>query len=280
MGYGRTNAVSLVGGGNGDFYKCASVNTSNQTWTGYKAILVNGAYNFQQTVTSGLSYGDGFIPIVDKIYTDGALAIISGLYSGLPIADIFDATLTSSQTVSGETIIVFDGNVSFNVTQNGIAGAYLDYGCLKYPLTDIPSAFTLAGWIKTSGSGGFLLAIGKDGYSSAVGLWIDYSGYVHIEYGTGGESPYSVDMSGAWHHFALTKSEAVTMYIDGIQRITGTNPSLNVTEKAVYIGGIRRSGEDAADYVVPGYYSTVRLYSRVLSSTEIASLASEYTPTP
>jgi hypothetical protein len=51
-----------------DFYKCASVDTTNQTWTGYKASFQNGTYVFSTTVTSGLSYGAGYQPVVGTAY--------------------------------------------------------------------------------------------------------------------------------------------------------------------------------------------------------------------
>lgn len=48
------------------FYKCASVDTSNKTWTGYKAVLENGFYTITDEQKT-LEYGS-FIPEVGKVY--------------------------------------------------------------------------------------------------------------------------------------------------------------------------------------------------------------------
>ena len=64
-----------------DFYRCASVNTENNTWTGYKAILSNGSYSFEQNVTENLSCGNGFVPIINEIYDKFALIHVADLYT-------------------------------------------------------------------------------------------------------------------------------------------------------------------------------------------------------
>ena len=87
MGYGRTNAFSLSGGGATDFYKCTTVDTVNHTWTGYKAVWYNGIYTFESTVTTGLTYSSSaIVPVVGGIYTDGAL-VKAAPYTGFPSFD-------------------------------------------------------------------------------------------------------------------------------------------------------------------------------------------------
>jgi hypothetical protein len=72
----NANAVSSVT----DFYKCASVDTTNHTWTGYKAVLTDGSYIFEGTATSGLTYGGGFTPVVDKIFDAACLVVVEALF--------------------------------------------------------------------------------------------------------------------------------------------------------------------------------------------------------
>ena len=48
------------------------------TWNGYKAVLVtddegNKYYEFSETLTKGLTYGNGFTPVVDKVYDSEAM---------------------------------------------------------------------------------------------------------------------------------------------------------------------------------------------------------------
>ena len=65
-----------------DFYRCASINTETHKWTGYKAVLSNGRYSFEQNVTENLPYGDGFTPVVNEIYDKFALIHVADLYTG------------------------------------------------------------------------------------------------------------------------------------------------------------------------------------------------------
>jgi hypothetical protein len=55
-----------------------------KTWDGYKAVLTDGVYTFEGTLTTGLVYGDGFIPEVDKIYDADAKVIIANLFGAYP----------------------------------------------------------------------------------------------------------------------------------------------------------------------------------------------------
>ena len=52
------------------YYKCASVDTSAKTWSGYKAVFDSGTgtWSFESDVTAGLAY-TGLTPVVNKIYT-------------------------------------------------------------------------------------------------------------------------------------------------------------------------------------------------------------------
>lgn len=58
------------GGTSAEYYKCASVDTSAKTWSGYKAVFDStaGTWSFSDTVTEGLSY-IGITPVVGKIYS-------------------------------------------------------------------------------------------------------------------------------------------------------------------------------------------------------------------
>ena len=82
------NSITVGGGGSADFYKCASVDASNKTWTGYKAVLADGVYSFEDAVTEGLIYGGGLTPAVKGIYDDGALIEVSKLYQGVYLPGI------------------------------------------------------------------------------------------------------------------------------------------------------------------------------------------------
>lgn len=63
------------------FYRCQQVNESTHTWSGYKANLISGIYQFDNNLTLGLTY-TLVTPNLSGIYTDNALAKIQYLYLG------------------------------------------------------------------------------------------------------------------------------------------------------------------------------------------------------
>lgn len=65
--------------GAADFYQCVFVNATNKKWSGYKAVLKDGRYYFETTITEGLQF-TSVTPEVGKIYTGDALAQIAYLY--------------------------------------------------------------------------------------------------------------------------------------------------------------------------------------------------------
>lgn len=69
--------TEIVVQSNADFYQC--VFSADGLWSGYKAVLENGRYHFETTITEGLKY-TSVKPEVGKIYTVDALAQIAYLY--------------------------------------------------------------------------------------------------------------------------------------------------------------------------------------------------------
>ncbi len=102
---------SLSVGTSAEYYKCASVDTSAKTWSGYKAVFDSGTgtWSFSDTVTGGLSY-TSVTPIVGGIYSADALVTVSMLYDGtvtLP-GCVFYAGLkdNTSELKSGQTLTI------------------------------------------------------------------------------------------------------------------------------------------------------------------------------
>lgn len=60
----------------------STVATSSATWDGYKAVLSNGSYSFEETLTTGLTYSV-VTPTVDGIYSADALVEVKTLYEGI-----------------------------------------------------------------------------------------------------------------------------------------------------------------------------------------------------
>lgn len=89
------------------YYKCASVDTTAHTWTGYEATFANGAWSFAVTITSGLAYGDAYTPVVDGIYDDGCTVSVKKLYDGVV------------EPVNTIMLMHFDDNISYEGTATG-----------------------------------------------------------------------------------------------------------------------------------------------------------------
>jgi hypothetical protein len=133
-----TMVTSGGGGSATDFYKCASVDTVNHTWTGYKAVLSGGYYTFEQTATSGLVYST-ITPEVGKVYSEDAKVVVDYLdvyipepYASIPFTSDYVGTVngTSVDFVSGASgDLYFSGNrLGFqggSVTLTGITTSLL-----------------------------------------------------------------------------------------------------------------------------------------------------------
>lgn len=271
-------AGNVIIGGTADYYKCASVDASNSTWTGYKALLADGVYSFESNSTSGLTYSV-VTPEVGKVYDSSAL-VKASLYQGIFIGNLMNAPMDSNITTEGQALATFANTVTYNVTTDGIAGALIESGSVRFELDSIPQSFTLSGWVKaiSVGSGAFLLTLGNDRANQAAGIVLQ-NGSLHIEYASGGSSTVTADTPENWHHYALTKSGSTfTLYVDGVAIVTATNASNNITDPHVYISGIGSYNPTYPDYTVgQAYYSYVRLHDYALTAAEIAALAAEFT---
>ena len=80
------NAITLITGGGSvggmKFYKCASVDTDNKTWSGYELVLQDGVYVVSDTLTEDLAY-TGFKPVVGKVYSEDGFIEVKDYYTGL-----------------------------------------------------------------------------------------------------------------------------------------------------------------------------------------------------
>lgn len=162
VGYNKTAQefeINSVTVGSMDFYKCASVDTSAKTWTGYKAVLSSGIYSFEKTPTAGLSCNT-VVPVPGKIYTADALAVIEYLFEGFPAVSVtVPLSGDYSGTVNGNSIDVSsgaNGNLSW-----GTFGDELSDTAGEVPLVfDGESYLDLNGVTTDALVGDFTLCIG------------------------------------------------------------------------------------------------------------------------
>ena len=148
----------------------------------------------------------------------------------------------------------------------------------------IQDDFTVAMWVKTTDTAG-----------SAGAQWWNGKGLVDGEVGgggadwgtaivngkfvlgvgsTGGDTTIASSVNindGTWHHIAATRdntSGAMSVYVDGVLRGSGTGP----TGSRTFPPSLRIGSLQTGNNFLNGTLDDVRLYDRILSASEIAGL--------
>ncbi len=267
-------------GGSAEYYRCASVDTTAKTWTGYKAVLTDGVYAFDTTVTTGLTY-TSVTPVVGSIYSADALAIISYLQQAMPIDGlVFHAPLSSHQTTAA---------TGQALTYNRSCTYETSYGvpCVKVPLdntgtttgitfpnTNIPvgsSPSTLSCWIR---SASMWTNQNEDGFLIAGTEWralgIGYSNRLYCVAGSGNALISSAHDYTKWRHVcAVVGTTSLKLYIDGIL-INSMSITLNTPTGSNSGLGTNRYSDI--------YLAGARIYNRELTDSDVILLSHEFNP--
>lgn len=92
------------------YYKCASVDTSAKTWSGYKAVFDStaGTWSFESGITDGLTY-TSVTPVVGGIYSSDALVAVASVYLGYYPTS---APVDPISTTDGDWIIASSGDLN------------------------------------------------------------------------------------------------------------------------------------------------------------------------
>ncbi len=144
------------------------------------------------------------------------------------------------------------------------------------------SPFSLAAWVKTTGTGHFIVA-GRhrativQGYFLALNAGAGYGlpgkAYAYVSTGPGNEPISTTTVTdGQWHHLLMTHRPGgpATIYIDGVLEATG-NPGYNPTDAPFIVGGLFNSGSvPVGSY--DGLVDDVQLYSGVLNGRQICQI--------
>lgn len=268
VGYNKTAQefeINSVTVGSMDFYKCASVDTSAKTWTGYKAVLSSGIYSFEKTPTAGLSCNT-VVPVPGKIYTADALAVIEYLFEGFPAISVtVPLSGDYSGTVNGNSIDVSsgaNGNLSWGTFGDGLSDT-----AGEFPLVfDGESYLDLNGVTTDALVGDFTLCIGTclinpekrqgilsttegchiaiDYYNGKYNLWVGSGDYWDIQadyndgmgtYG-GGSIPFKNAMPV---HLVITRKGKVwKLFVDGELSVTAEREIAIQAGKTLRLGMI------------------------------------------
>ena len=132
------------------------------------------------------------------------------------------------------------------------------------------SAFTISGWIKKDGDGGWYAM-----YSANTELWFGVGASEQVRLHVGGsdyiDTAVSVITVGVWHHIVATYDGSTTgkIYIDGVDQALTSSGTLNVPiATASNIGKLSTS---ATNYF-EGFMCNIGLWSAALTQAQIKSI--------
>jgi hypothetical protein len=162
--------------GDNAVYKCASVDTVNKTWSGYKAIWSDEyGYSFSETLTDGLSYGSAFEPIPGGVYDRDVMVEVSELFEAVrPITTNDNACLIyiDGSSLTNQALAPNKHEVTFG------SGVSLQDG---YVITPNNSSGVITTTAQSDGYGGALSEWTWDFYFVSDGTTLEISG--HTSYG-------------------------------------------------------------------------------------------------
>lgn len=257
-------AANAVPQGTG-FYKCASVDTTNQTWTGYRATFQNGTHVFSTTVTTGLSYGSGYQPVVGTTYNDNC-TVIATLFTGTPDTAI---------TINGESL---SGD---NWTTTGSQSTTAKFGThsidvrhdkhisITHGLNVLNDAWTVGFFcsLYIFESSRNVLVNNDNDTEGGFCLWIDNGSSATLN--IRGEASISLEISmttNRWTHIRLTHigNGVLRVYVDGVYKGTGTFTGGSPTEFRIgtFIYG------DESSYFFEGLIDEVECFALTESQIE------------
>lgn len=267
-----------------DFYKCSYVNSDS--WGGYKAVLTDGFYRFESTLTSNLTYSV-VTPEVGKVYADGAL-VRAFLYDGIPSDGlVFYAPLSTSANAAetGQSLI-YAGNYSFS-TYQGIQAMNLQGGCVSVSTvaqSGLDNGFALSMWICNADWTDTSIVAGMGSWddSSQQQWWglQSYNGASSFCYRPGINVGSRTNLEAdTWYHVVYQISNGFAKaWVNGAEDLNAALEfsAVECSGKPLYLGSLYGN---PSSYPLNGYIAALRLYNRVLSSAEITALSREFTPT-
>ena len=262
-----------------EIYKCASVDTSAKTWTGYKAVLTDGVYSFEETLTTGLSYS-AVEPEVGKVYSADALIEVKKLFDGtdphLLLYFSMDDTGKAVDKVNGIELSA-SGNATGGVPGvigncwQASDGGYLSGSNTAFAL---PKVFTFNLLVNFSSSGdcATVFEFGSYNSNSGYGFYTKPGGTVSWRVGNSGWNSFSSSTLPAdeWAMLTVTcDGSNRTLYINGVSENTR---SVNTVVNATSIGAFSRAGTDGSGASMNGKIDEVQLWDYAMTADEVTAL--------
>ena len=256
-----------------------------KTWDGYKAVLTDGVYVFEENLTAGLTYGEAFTPKVGGIYNREVNVKVASLLLPIPQDGlVFYAPLSAAaDTAETGQALAVNGNVTYS-TVDGIpcasfSGSYLSgNGGGSLPQTDSDRTFSC--WAKASSNDTApygLFAYGNAAENQCI-QWLISGKKIQASGGYNSSNEgYSNEIAdiSKWHHYTVKHSNGVSyFYVDGVASGSFAY-TRNTSSDSFSIGiALDHSTGSASKNI-----AAVRLYDRALTDKEISDLANEFNPT-
>lgn len=282
------------------FYKCASVDTENKKWGGYKTSIdpVTGVWSFAESETPDLPYNK-IIPQVGKVYDGGCTFMASLFDMGMLVPSdglVFYAPLSTDYTD------IIGGSAVTHTPTGGTFTTYKGKACLETPewtndhsidprviwdfaspdrptVTDAFSIFCLIAWdthLDGDWAYPFLFSDNNEsncaalkGADGTLQLEIDESRYYNGDADIDRNSPHG------WCSFCGTRDASgnVRVYYNAMETGTGTNTS-TIGSQYVCIGGFPNGNRLTRG----GLYADCCIYNRALTADEVLSMHNNLMP--
>lgn len=251
-----------------------------KTWDGYKAVLSNGIYSFENELTNGMSWSD-VKPEIFKVYSADALIKIASLLRDYPTEKlVFYAPLCGDVTATEVGGTLKNRNVSLE-TVNGIQAARFAspaalYTTAPVPLdyVDIDNGFSIFFCINPSTvSEATLLYIGYQGGAEKLQAETKIKdGQLFLRFNAQWSTPVDIPLTiDTWHTFTVIRREsAYSVYIG--KSLNGTYSNPRILYPQLVLGSSNYNSTSGFN----GFMRNVLIYNRALSETEIALLNDKF----
>lgn len=163
------------------FYKCASVDTTAKTWSGYEAVMDEAGYvTFLETEKQGLTYSI-FTPAVEEIWSENGMLQIAQYSTPItfPTDFAFDIPLDNVSTYGSSDIIIADKfgitcydnkYLTVNKEIDGVTCLYFYVGGTYAPRIVVGNQFFAANDTEANASTGYSARFGS-GYPWTYSFW-------------------------------------------------------------------------------------------------------------
>ena len=279
-----------AGGTSVEYYKCASVDTSAKTWSGYKAVFDSGTgtWSFESDVTAGLAY-TSVTPVVGSIYSADALVNVAFLYDDMrnictayyKLDGNYRDSVNMYDGIPNKTTFV-DGKIGRSAHTNG----YSQYISLPNEVSvKGKTQVSYSGWcfIESNPNKGFYIvteiANSSDYTRAAFGVnasLLPFAGVRTVTTGDTGSfqkvTGTSTISTGTWYFlcaiFDLSNGN-ITLYVNGV-----SVGSLNVTASSFVNSNPQRIRMCEFDESGSGNIRVdeVGIWSKALSAAEVSEL--------